>query len=400
MTTAPSLPTSADTVVVGAGVMGTSIGYFLAASTDRDVVIVEKSTVGAGSTGDSSANIRHNYGDRRIYTEMARWSQDFYRDFEARTGSALAYTPTTRMRFGKHGTDEGAFVQAGYEVMQDLDIPSTWYDAPELESAFPMFDDAGQYDFAVTEDDTAYSDATDAAAGFARAARDHGGTLVTDTTVEAFETHGGTVEAVETTGGRVECSEVVLAAGPWTPTLAGRLGVDVPVTPTRADVLLLDPTEAFEREHLSALPMTRFFGGELYLRPDGPDRVLVGTHPLDPDPLDPDAALGDPDEETVLRVIDALERHMSGLAGADVASAYSGVYSMTPDHDFVLDRAGPDGCFVAAGFSGHGFKHAPAIGRLVTDLVVDGDSDLVDLEAFSLSRFADAAGHGQPDDPL
>jgi glycine/D-amino acid oxidase-like deaminating enzyme len=380
--------------------MGTSIAYFLATSTDRDVTILEKSTVAAGSTGDSSANIRHNYGDRRIYTRMARWSQDFYRDFEARTGSPLAYTPTTRMRFGKHGTDEGAFVEAGYEVMQDLGVPSTWHDAADLGSAFPMFDDVDQYDFAVTEDDTAYSDGTDAARGFVDAATDRGATLVTDTEVEGFETHRGRVDAVVTDRGRVDCTEVVLAAGPWTPTLAARMDIDVPVAPTRADVLLLDPPPAFEREHLPALPMTRFFGGELYLRPDGPDRVLVGTHPLDPDPLDPDGAVGGPDEATMLRVTDAMGRHMSGLADAEIGSAYSGIYSMTPDHDFVLDRAGPDGCYVAAGFSGHGFKHAPAIGRMLTDLVVDGESDLADLGIFSLSRFGDGAGHGRPDDPL
>ncbi len=400
MAVAPALPDETDTVIVGAGVMGTSIAYFLASSTDRDVVLLEQSTVAAGSTGDSSANIRHNYGDRRIYTEMARWSQDFYREFESRTGASLAYTPTTRLRFGKHGTDEGAFVEAGYEVMQDLGIPSTWHDAADLRSAFPMFDGVEQYDFAVTEDETAYSDGTDAAGGFADAATDRGATLGTDTTVEAFETHRGAIDGVVTDRGRLDCHEVVLAAGPWTPTLAAQLDIDVPVTPTRADVLLLDPPAAFEREHLPDLPMTRFFGGELYLRPDGPDRVLVGTHPLDPDPLDPDAAVGGPDEATMLRVTDAMGRHMSGLADADVATAYSGIYSMTPDHDFVLDRAGPAGCYVAAGFSGHGFKHAPAIGRLLTDLVVDGESGLVDVDTFSLDRFVETEGHGRPDDPL
>ncbi len=87
------------------------------------------------------------------------------------------------------------------------------------------------------------------------------------------------------------------------------------------------------------------------------------------------------------------------LRDAGIRGQYCGVYSSTPDHDFILDQIGPDGCYFACGFSGHGFKQAPAVGKIMSDLVTTGSTPLVDATFFSYDRFSEsAAGHGKAAD--
>ncbi len=156
----------------------------------------------------------------------------------------------------------------------------------------------------------------------------------------------------------------------------------------------LEPPADFADEHPVLTPTTALPGGDWYVRPEFGGGVLVATHHTG-DEVDPDSYDERPDRAVVLDLIESLTEVIPGLAEAGVKGQYCGVYTSTPDHDFVIDQAGPDGCYLACGFSGHGFKHAPAIGRLLTDLVTTGDVGFVDAEYFSLDRFDDdPTGHG------
>lgn len=397
MSREPALPSETDIVVVGGGVMGTSTAYFLATETDRAVTLLERDHIAAGSTGDSSAILRHHYGDQEIYTTMAWWSHRFYRSFEDRTEEPLARADNPMVRFGKAGTPEGRYADAGYDVLSSNDIPASRYETDELPEQYPMLVDLDRFDFAVSDDAAGYADGTDAASGFARAARRNGARIVTGTAVEALHVTDGSIAGVATEAGVVDADAVVVAAGPWTPALASTVGLDVPLTVTREQVLVLDPPADFADEYPDLTPTTALPGGEWYVRPDFGDGILVATHHTG-DEVDPDTYDPSPDRDVVLDLTESLTDLVPGLANARVKGRYCGVYSSTPDRDFVIDQAGPDGCYLACGFSGHGFKHAPAVGRLVTDLVVTGDSDLADLDFFSLDRFDDGGGHGRPAD--
>ncbi|WP_327053955.1 NAD(P)/FAD-dependent oxidoreductase [Halomicrococcus gelatinilyticus] len=394
-----TLPERADVVVVGGGIMGTSAAYFLTTETDLDVLLVEKDKIASGSTGDSSAILRHHYGPKEIYAKTAWWSHRFYREFQERTGEAIAHADSPLVRFGVEGTPEGEYADAGGDVLSSLDVPVTKYDADEFDEQYPMLDLEG-VDFAVSDDAAGYSDGTDAAGGFARAAQDAGATVVTGVAVEDFVVEDDAVVGVETNDGAVAAETVVVAAGPWTPRLMARLGVDVPIERTREQVLVLDPPEGFAEEYPDLVPTTGAPGGDWYMRSDFGDGVLVATHHTD-ETVNPDRYDGSPDQETTLQLLDELEGFAPELAESRVKGQYCGVYSTTPDHDFIVDQVGPDGCFVACGFSGHGFKHGPAVGRILTDLVTEGDTEFVDVDHFSLDRFEDgAAGHGGPGDKI
>lgn len=399
MAARPELPDRTDVVVVGGGIMGAATAYFLAADGDRDVTLVERDNIAAGSTGDSSAILRHHYGDDAIYTEMAHWSHEFFREFEARTGQPIAHADSPLVRFGED-SEPTDYAAAGYDVLEAHDIPVTRYESGELAEQYPMYDGLERFDFAVSDDSAAYSDGTDAANGFARAAADAGATVVTGVGAESIAVEDGAVVGVDTEDGRVDCEDVVVAAGPWTPELAADVGVDVPITPTREQVVILDPPEEYVESFPELTPTTSMPGGEWYLRPDFGDNVLVATHYLTEE-TDPDRYDDTPDEATLLELTDLVTETIPGLAEASVRGRYCGVYSTTPDHDFVLDDAGPAGCYLACGFSGHGFKHGPAVGRIMRDLVVDGDTDLVDADYFALDRFEDdPEGHGMPADNI
>lgn len=392
MSIAPELPSETDVVVVGGGVIGTSIAYFLSTETDREVTLVEKDSIGAGSTGDSSAIIRHHYGAKAVYTRMARWSHEFYRRFEEEVGEPIAYAESRRVTFAKEGTDTADYAESGREILSDLEIPVSRYEESEMATEFPMFA-LDAFDFAVSDDTAAYSDGTDVASGFARAVQAGSGTVVTGVAVEGFETEDGEVIGVDTDDGVVECDEVVIAAGPWTPRLTELVGVEVPITPSRERVLILDPTTEYHKQYSEPPPIAGLPGG-YYVRSEFGDGVLIATHHSG-EQCDPDRYQNIPDEETLLELHGTLSEYIPDLADAGVQGRYSGVYSNTPDHDFVIDHCGPDDCYVACGFSGHGFKQAPAVGKLVTDLVVKGESEIADLEHFSLERFEDNNdGHG------
>ncbi len=390
MSTQAQLPARADVVVIGGGIAGTSTAYWLATETELSTVLIEKRAIASGSTGDSSAILRHHYGNRPVYSRMAWWSHEFYRSFEDRTGQPLAHRVAPRVAFGTIGTESGDYALDGYDVLRAEGIPVSRYDGDAIASEYPMLDVA-DCDVAISDDTAAFSDGADAANGFAATARAAGTTVATDTAVTAIETEtsGGTdrVTAVSTDDGRIDCEHVVLTAGPWTSSLLSPLGIDIPLSVTREQVLLLEPTKAYLDRYPTILPTLSLPMEDWYARADFSDNVLVATHHTG-GPVDPDDNQARSDEKAVLSLIDALIQVVPDLDDAGLAGEYAGLYTSTPDRDFVLDTTPIEGLVVGCGFSGHGFKHGPAIGRILADLVLENESDRFDLGDFSLKRFA------------
>lgn len=390
-----SQPESAETVVVGGGIVGTSIAYFLTTERDHDVLLIEKDSIAAGSTGDSSAILRHHYGDDETYTKLARFGLDFYRSFEDRTGEPIALNDNHLAQFAQEGTDYADYNRGGYELMSSLNLPVEYLEHPDLKERYPMLNYLDDFDFGVVDRGAGYSDGSDAANGLARAASRNGATVLTGTAVEDFETESGEIKAVVTDRGSIECDQVVIAAGPWTKPLAKLVDIDVPIKVTREKVALLSPSSTFANEQLSRTPITSLPGGDCYMRPDFGDNILIATHQMNEE-VNPDSTISPPDEEWLLKVGDLVAENVPSLADAGIQGSYSGLYSVTPDHNFILDKAGPTGCYIACGFSGHGFKHGPAIGKIMSDLIVEGETKLVDRERFRLDRFEEDPSGSRP----
>jgi glycine/D-amino acid oxidase-like deaminating enzyme len=376
--------------------MGTSISFFLTQASDLDVILLEKDNIASGSTGDSSAIIRHHYGSNETYAKMAWWSHEFYRNFNEETGEHIAHNENALVQYGSADTDAG-YALAGYETLTSLDIPASKLALGEFRERYPMIS-LDDFDYAVSDDTAGYSDGADAAGGFARAAQNNGALVRTNTTVTDLQISDGALEAVATESGNISCDDVVVAAGPWSPQLAKQVSIDLPIITEREQIVVLEPSEAYREKYPDLTPMTALPSGDLYIRPDFNDGILVATHHRGEE-VDPDDYDTQPDEKVLLELTESLIDTVPELEDAGLRGQYCGVYSTTPDHDFIIDQR--KGVTLACGFSGHGFKHAPAVGKIVSDMLLHGSTDLVDIEQFSLDRFVDnPEGHGRVEERL
>lgn len=283
--------------------------------------------------------------------------------------------------------------------MRSLGYPTTWYEPDVLQSRFPLFEFSDAVEYAISDDTAGYTDGTSAANGLAKAAADDGTRIVTGVGVDAIDTDGDTVVGVETDTGYVRCDELVVAAGAWTHRLVATADVELPVSPGREQVLLLDPPETVTDAEFETLPTTgraspRPDGVWWYFRADFGDSIYMATHGRN-DLVDPAHYDRQVDEVRKLEAFEILENFAPKLADSAIVGEFAGIYANTPDQGFIIDQVGPAGLYALVG-AGHAFKHAPIIGRLAADLVLEGESDLFDLGLFAVDRFEDRS----PNQPL
>jgi len=237
------------------------------------------------------------------------------------------------------------------------------------------------------EPDSGYCNPAETAQGFARAARNRGARVLEETEVLNVLTEGDRVTGVNTTRGEIHAPRVINAAGLWGSRIGAMMGLDIPISVCRHKINIVSWPEAVRRPH----PMVYDFVTNIYTRPEMGEHILVGgldaeeSHDLaDPDHYKEGVSL---DEST-----DALARvshRFPVLAEGRIARGYAGCFDVTPDWHPIMDRVGPEGSYVAVGFSGHGFKLSPAVGHMMAALVTEGPSGHPDLPTFRLSRFAE-----------
>jgi len=379
-------------LVVGGGIIGTATAFFLSRRSDRSIALVDKENVASGATGDSSAILRHTYGDRDLYSRMAWAGREFYQRFEAETGYPLDAPSQPLVQWGGPAGGHFESPMSSYETLRSLDYPVTRYEAEELPDRFPLFEFKEGFEYAISDDAAAYSDGTDAANGFLKAAQDNGVEVVTGVTVESIDVEDGSVVGAETDDGYVACSDVVLAAGSWNHKIAATADVEIPITPGREQVLLLKPPAELSDEEVKSIMTTgwgspRPDGVWWYFRADFGGTIYMGTHARN-DPVDPDRYSRQPDMQRKVEAFEILDEFAPALADSEVMGEFCGVYANTPDQGFIIDEVDHDGLYALVG-AGHAFKHAPVIGQLAADLVVDGESERFDLEHFTVDRFDD-----------
>jgi len=375
---------TADVVIIGGGVTGTSIAFHLAARGVRDVIVVDKSSVASGATGKSSACVRQHYSTAET-CRMIRFSLDAFQRFEELTGGGSCGFRRTGYLLG---VDERMRVpmEASVALQRNTGIETRLVsplDMGEIEPRLHTEDlVAGCY-----EPDSGYCNPAETAQGFARAARERGARVLEDTEVLGVLTEGGRVTGVSTSGGPIQAPRVVNAAGLWGARIGAMVGLDLPIIVCRHKISIVTWPEAARRPH----PMVYDFVNNIYTRPEMGEHILVGgldaeeSHDLaDPDRYKEGVSL---DEST-----DALARasHRFPVLGEGrIARGYAGCFDVTPDWHPIMDRVGPEGSYVAVGFSGHGFKLSPAVGHMMAALIAEGPQAHPDLPTFRLSRFAE-----------
>ncbi|MDR7551074.1 MAG: FAD-binding oxidoreductase [Armatimonadota bacterium] len=376
--------TAADVVVIGGGCTGSSAACWLASRHRQRVVLLERRTVGSGPTGRSSGIVRMHYSFEPLI-RLALRSREVFERFEEVVGGSADFRRTGFLILAPAGQE--ATMEANVRLQQRLGVATRILDRAAIERIDPRLrtDDTpiGAY-----EPDSGYADGYATATALAAAARRTGAEIREHTPAVRVLVGGGRVGGVQTPAGRIDAATVLVAGGPWTRRLLAPLGVEVPIRTTRHQVVLLE-TPAGVRP---LDPVLVDLDAGIYVRPDVGGQFMVGSVEERPEEeVSEDAFNEGTDFAFVERVSHRLVHRVPAFAGVAVKGGYASLYDVTPDWQPILGAVpGIEGLFVAAGFSGHGFKLSPALGGCLAALMVGGRSP-IDLSMFRITRFAEGA---------
>jgi len=374
--------TSADVVIVGGGIVGSSIAYHLSAAGCRNVLVLERdSQQGKGSTGKSMGGVRAQFSTP-VNIQMSLYAIPFYASFDERLGHPAGYRPQGYLFCATH-EKHMTYLRANYEKQVALGLKGVRViSGDEIRGMFPLLrgDDIVGGSFCATD---GFVDPYSAMVGFMTWAAEHGATLWKNAAVTEIRHDGRGVSEVETTRGTVATRVVVNCAGAWAAAVARMVDVDLPVTPLRR---MLVPTEPFDRFPHSA-PMIIDMSNGFHFRPESLGFLLAWNDPEETPGEKTDFESGFI-EKILTRAADRVPC-FENLA-VNPKRAWAGLYEMTPDHHPILGEVpGVPGFFCANGFSGHGVMHAPATGKILSDLILMGKTELIDASLLNYSRFSE-----------
>lgn len=394
MTQAASSPNSpsppgADVVVIGAGAIGASAAFHAARAGASVIVIDREPDVASGTTAQSSSIVRTHYSVA-ANVQLAQQSLAAFTAFREYTGDADAECGLNLCGYLIVGADDarGRAIDAAMRAQREMGIEARMIDAASAREILPLLETAGLAHFGY-EPGAGYADAYMTAASFARAARRLGARALMSTRVRSLRVEGARVVGVDTSAGPVSAGAVIVAANVWSaPLLAPLLapsGAALGLVAERHEVIALEAPEPY----LPHYPVFKDISGAsmLYARCYGRTQLLASPG-LPGTPADPDEGQVDVSLDFVAGLGEQVAARLPVFAEAGLASSWTGLYDVTPDWNPVLGALpGVQGLTVAYGFSGHGFKLSPAVGRLLAGHAL-GAPETALLEPYRFERFA------------
>ncbi len=374
---------TAEVVIIGGGIVGSSIAYHLTAAGCKRVLVIEReSSQGKGSTGKSMGGVRAQFSTP-VNIRMSLYSIPFYADFDERLGYPGGYRAQGYL-FCATSNKHMAYLRTNYECQVRLGLKEArLITHDEIRDMFPQLrsDDIVGGAFCSTD---GFVDPYSAMMGFMTRACDHGAELWKNTEVTGIQRDAHGIAGVETNRGPVNTRKVVNCAGAWAASIANMVGLDLPVEPLRR---MLVPTEPFDRFPHSA-PMVIDMSNGFHFRPEGLGFLLAWN-----DPEETSGYQTDFDPSFIEKILTRAADRVPVFENLPVnpKRSWAGLYEMTPDHHPVLGPV-PEvpGFFLANGFSGHGVMHAPATGQILSDLILHGTTELIDASLLDLARFAES----------
>lgn len=371
---------TADIVILGAGVMGASIAFHLARRKAGKIVVIDKDHVGRGASGRSSALIRMHYSFPPE-VRLAVVSLHMFQNWPEIVGQSGDFHKTGFVRIvHPHETER---LKRNVEMQLSLGARVELVDRVQLHEIAPDWN-VEEVELAAYEPDSGYGDGAAVAGDFLGAARDLGVHYCSLTQATGFIVEAGRARGVMTDHGRVTAPIVIAATGPWTKPLLAQAGCDLPIECEFHQVAILRNAPGMRGGGCACIDSV----SATYFRSDAQDKFLVGDfygkRPIDPDDFPQRAS-----DESLEEIIERACRRVPKLVSAEVMRGVTGVYDMTPDSRPLLGEIpGIAGLYVCAGFSGMGFKISPAIGLVMSELILDGQGKAVAIQAFRPDRFS------------
>ena len=379
------MPESYDVILIGGGIMGCCTAFELARR-GVNVAVFDKMTIGEGPTGHSSAIVRQHYSNE-LTARMAHYSLNVFHNFGELVGGECGFEQTGFVVLV--GPGDRAGLEANMAMQRSVGIRTEPLSPEDLLALMPglAVDDLS---VAAYEPDSGYADPYQTVNSFAQAARGHGAAVYPGTEVTGIRFAGGKVTGVDTSKGQFHAPIVVNCGGPWGARIAAMAGVDAPINPCRVQVSLFRRPPGEPPTH----PVIIDFIQAAYFRAETGGQTLAGlVDPAEANAIvDPDRFNENVDFDFVVDTGDRLVKRYPAMERSESTGGFASLYAITPDWHPIIDEApAGSGCFLCTGFSGHGFKLGPAVGRMLADRVLHAPDPLFDPRPFRLSRYAENA---------
>jgi sarcosine oxidase, subunit beta len=369
------LPAEAEVVVVGGGVIGTSVAFHLA-EVGVDVCLLERDQLAGGSTSRAAGGIRAQFSDP-LNIAIGLRSIDAFTRFAERPGAEIDLRQVGYLFLLDREEDVAAF-EASVALQNELGVPSRFVELAEALELCPLAGLDGVLAATFCPLD-GHASPEAVVQGYAAGARAHGASIVTGCAVVGVLLDDQEIRGIETALGVIKTETVVCAAGVWSPEIARSAGVALPVQPYLREVGFTGPTPGLP----DRLPLTIDFSTGLYFHREGPGLLFGMADPEQPAGFDAET-----DPAWLEKVMEVAVRRLPALLDMGIAGGWKGYYEVTPDHNALVGESSDVARFLyATGFSGHGFLQGPAVGEVVRDLVL-GTDPFIDVAPLSVDRFA------------
>ena len=370
-------------VIIGGGVIGTSVAWHLAQRGCSDVLIVEQNQIGSGSTAKAAGGIRQQFSSATNIA-IGRYGVDFYADFQARLGldpdeSGANFKQVGYLFLLTDDADMATF-RANADLQQRMGVPVEILSRADVAARYPYLytDDVIGATYCPTD---GYASNSDVVAAFAKQARRRGVQIWEETAVRGIRHDGSRIVAVETDRGTVSAGAVVCCAGAWSGEIGAMVGTNIPVYGVKRQAFFTAPFDALP----DTLPFVIDMGSGFHFRREGPGFLLGESDPAQAPGYDTTL-----DWNWLDTVIEHALYRVPAFENARILSGWAGLYDTSPDHNGIVGAVpGFTNFYLASGFSGHGFMQSPAVGNAIAEMIVDGASTTIDVADLSIERFRD-----------
>lgn len=374
---------SADVAVIGGGILGVSAAFFLSRNRKLRIAVFEKDLLAQGSTGLSVGGIRQQFSHPANIC-LSQNTLSFFSEFRQEYGIDLQFKKVGYLFLAQRKHTWATF-KDNARTQRSLGVPVDLLTAEEIRHRWPYLncDDVLGGTFGPED---GYADPYQVTMAIARAARKAGAVFYERTKVTGISIKKNRVTGLKTVRGAVSSPVVINAAGPWAGEICCMAGRSDPVFPYRRQVFVTKPFPAIPRP----LPMILDFDSLFYMRAEGPGLLLGRSDPAEPSGFNTQV-----DRSFMERVIEAACHRVPVVEDARIAKGWAGLYTITPDENAIIGPVpGIEGFYSAIGFSGHGFQHGPAVGRILSELILDGKTPF-DLTPYSPDRFTGKTLQGE-----
>lgn len=367
---------TADVIIIGAGVIGCSIAYHLAKMGCHDVIVMEKSYTGSGSTEKCAGGIRQQFSTE-INIKLSMESVKFFRTFEQETGHPADLRQNGYLMLATTEEELEAF-QRSVILQRKLGLEVYLLSPVEAREIVPQLNVQDVLAATYCPSD-GYADPYSVVQGFASAAKTLGVKIYEDTEVIGLRQKERRIQGVLTATGEFVAPVIVDAAGPFATHIGRMVDVDIPVHPHRRHIFATTRLNEIRKDS----PMVVDFHSGFWFRREGHGLIFGMRNPDEPDSFDISV-----DWSFLVAIAKVASHRLPLLENTGVVTGQAGLHDDTPDASAILGKVpGVDGLYLACGFSGHGFMHSPAVGRLMAQLILESNSPSPDISPLALQRF-------------